>query len=107
MLTTFGFGLGFLASLAGVQLVPFMLNPIFESSSPSDFWGRRWNLVVHGILKRGVYKPVRSKHSRRVASIATFIASGLFHEWLLSGELFESFEYHSERSISSRSLLSI
>lgn len=29
-----------------------MLNPIFESASPSDFWGRRWNLVVHGLLKR-------------------------------------------------------
>ncbi|KAL3810513.1 hypothetical protein ACHAXA_005655 [Cyclostephanos tholiformis] len=84
LLTTFGFGLSFLASLAGVQLVPFMLNPIFESSSPSDFWGRRWNLVVHGILKRGVYKPIRSKYSRLVASVATFIVSGLFHEWLLS-----------------------
>lgn len=44
-LTTFGFGLSFIASLTGVQLIPFMLNPIFESSSPSDFWGRRWNLV--------------------------------------------------------------
>jgi hypothetical protein len=45
LLTTFGFGLSLIASLAGVQLVPFMLNPIFESSCPSDFWGRRWNLV--------------------------------------------------------------
>jgi len=61
-----------------------MLNPIFESTSPSDFWGRKWNLVVHGILKRGVYKPVRTRCSRFVASVATFIASGLFHEWLLT-----------------------
>jgi len=67
-----------------MQQGPFMLNPIFESSSPSDFWGRRWNLVVHGLLKRGVYKPVRSKFSRFTASMSAFIASGIFHEWLLS-----------------------
>ena len=39
--------------------------------------------AVHGILKRGVYKPVRTKYSRLAASTATFIASGLFHEWIL------------------------
>lgn len=50
-------------------------------------------MVVHGLLKRGVYKPVRSlsqpfpKYSRFTASMAAFIASGVFHEWLLSGEL--------------------
>lgn len=75
-LTTFGFGLNFLASLLGYDLIPNMLNPIFESSSISDFWGRRWNLVVHGMLKRGVYKPVRTKYSRLIASTATFLASG-------------------------------
>jgi hypothetical protein len=45
LLTTFGFGLNFLTSLAGVQQIQMMLNPIFESTSPSDFWGRRWNMV--------------------------------------------------------------
>lgn len=84
MLTAFGYGLNFLTSLCGAQQIPMMLNPLFESSSPSDFWGRRWNLVVHGILKRGVYKPVRTKFSRLAASTATFLASGFFHEWLLS-----------------------
>lgn len=83
-LSSFGFGLNFLTSLCGATQIPMMLNPIFESTSPSDFWGRRWNLVVHGILKRGVYKPVRTKYSRLAASTATFVASGLFHEWLLS-----------------------
>ncbi|KAL7545405.1 hypothetical protein ACHAWF_008754 [Thalassiosira exigua] len=82
-LTTFGHGMNTLVTLLGIEPIPMMLNPIFESRSPSDFWGRRWNLVVHGILKRGVYKPVRMKFSRFVASLATFVASGLFHEWLL------------------------
>lgn len=117
-LTTFGYGINFLTSLVGYQQNPMMLNPIFESSSPSDFWGRRyememscyfsyyftsnlilslnntrslsprrWNLTVHGILKRGVYKPFRTRYSRLTASAATFMASGLFHEWLLSSEL--------------------
>ena len=30
---------------------------------------------------------MRSKYSRHMASLATFIASGLFHEWLLSGKM--------------------
>jgi hypothetical protein len=34
-------------------------------------------------LKRGVFKPVYMYSSRSIASIAAFIASGLFHEWLI------------------------
>eukprot|EP01082_Thalassiosira_pseudonana_P012475 g11148.t1 g11148 contig5:209700-211461(+) len=84
-LTTFGYAINTATSLCGIQQHPMMLNPIFESSSPSDFWGRKWNMLVHGILKRGVYKPMRSHNfSRLVASTAAFIASGVFHEWLLS-----------------------
>lgn len=51
-LTTHGYGIFTVTSLCGVQQEPIMLNPIFESTSPSDFWGRRWNMVVHGMLKR-------------------------------------------------------
>ena len=54
-LTTDGYGIFTITSFFGMQQGPFMLNPIFESSSPSDFWGRRWNLVVHGLLKRYVF----------------------------------------------------
>jgi len=48
--------------------------------SPTPF-----HYTVHGVLKRGVYKPVRAKYSRLAASTAAFFASGVFHEWLLSG----------------------
>lgn len=44
------------------------------------------NLVFH-VACRGVYKPVRSKSSRFVASLSAFVASGVFHEWLLSGKI--------------------
>jgi hypothetical protein len=58
-----------------------MRNPMFLSKSPSDFWSRRWNLLIHRVLKGGVYKPIR-KHfkSAALASIAAFMASGAFHE---------------------------
>jgi hypothetical protein len=61
-----------------------MDNPMLEATSPSDFWGRRWNLIIHNCLKEGVYKPVRQAGgSPACAVIASFVASGLFHEWLL------------------------
>ena len=35
----------------GIQSTALTNNPLFGSSSPSDFWGRRWNNVVHKVLK--------------------------------------------------------
>lgn len=35
-------------------------------------------------LKRGVFKPVRSYFSKTAAIMCTFLASGLFHEWILT-----------------------
>jgi Membrane bound O-acyl transferase family len=84
-LTTYceGMALAF-TGLSGCQTMPVMLNPLMESKSPLDFWGRRWNLLVHHVLKNGVFKPVRKYFcSPTVAVVATFVASGIFHEWLL------------------------
>ena len=85
-LTTFGEGLRFLSNLVtGYQTQPLMLNPLMTANSPTDFWGRKWNLLVHQCLKNGVYKPVRFRMggSAIVAVIASFTASALFHEWIL------------------------
>lgn len=84
-LSTFGEGLAFVTTLlTGRQTERLMENPMFESESPSDFWGRRWNLLVHKCLKGGVYKPVRSMGgSKALAVMGAFLTSGLFHEWLL------------------------
>ena len=66
---------------------PFEKQPLFLASSPSDF-GRRWNSLIHHNLKEGVYKPVRAwvgwKHpsSKAAATLATFLASGLLHEYV-------------------------
>ena len=55
---------------------------MFMSTSPSDFWGRQWNSLGHILLKRGFYKPTRKlTGSPIVGALATFVASGLIHEW--------------------------
>jgi Membrane bound O-acyl transferase family len=83
-LTTYceGLALAF-TTVTGYQTQPVMMNPLFESKSPSDFWGRRWNTIIHTVLKNGVFKPVRKHCSRTTAVVAAFLASGAFHEWLL------------------------
>lgn len=73
--------------LLGVQLEPQFSEP-YLSSSLQDFWGRRWNLIVTGILRPTIYKPVLSlsanilgrKWAPMPAVMATFIVSGLMHE---------------------------
>ncbi|CAI9292476.1 unnamed protein product [Lactuca saligna] len=84
-------GLAMVAYLARA-IVGFELEPQFDepylATSLQDFWGKRWNLMVTGILHPTVYLPVRSIFgrflSRDLASLpavtATFIVSGLMHE---------------------------
>jgi len=72
-------------AVSGFKLIDVMANPMLRSSSPSDFWGRRWNRLVHVALKGGVYRPMRkNNYPVWAASMATFAASGIIHEWILS-----------------------
>jgi hypothetical protein len=78
-------GVGMLAALyTGVYFDSYITNnPILLSTSPSDFWGRRWNKLIHTGLKQGVYKPVRWHTGNRfLASIAAFTVSGIYHEYV-------------------------
>lgn len=69
--------------VGGFQTEDSVNNPIFGSSSPSDFWGNRWNMVIHRGLKQGVYKPVRMvTGSRNAATMAAFAVSGIAHEYV-------------------------
>ena len=59
-------------------------SPLTASTSPSDFWGKRWNQMTGNALRRGVYQPLRNNGtSAKVAALATFVVSGLIHEYLL------------------------
>lgn len=76
---------GFMIQLTlGYQCPIAMRSPLLMARSPSDFWGRRWNVLVHASMKRGLYRPVRHyTNSSLVASLAVFVGSGAFHEWLV------------------------
>ncbi|KAI7746509.1 hypothetical protein M8C21_026247 [Ambrosia artemisiifolia] len=83
-----------LVAYAARAVVGFQLEPQFNepylATSLQDFWGKRWNLMVTGILHPTVYLPVRSisgkfltkKWGSFPAVMATFIVSGLMHELL-------------------------
>ena len=87
-------------STLGYRCNPMMKSPILEATSPSDFWGRRWNVLVHAVMKRGLYKPARRRtNSPLAASLAVFVASGVFHEWLvhacfLYGKQHDDYNHH-------------
>jgi len=62
---------------------PFMTNPMGESQSMAEFWGKRWNKLIQTLLKRGIFKPLRSILPKYVAMAGCFVVSGFFHEWLM------------------------
>lgn len=81
-----------IVAYAARAILGFQLEPQFDepylATSLQDFWGKRWNLMVTGILHPTVYLPVRSISGRflpkKLASfpavMASFVVSGLMHE---------------------------
>ena len=54
--------------------------------------------MIHTVLKNGVYKPVRLQKVHRLGAIlGTFVASGVFHEWILWLVFVKEDFYHSSR----------
>jgi hypothetical protein len=45
-----------------------------------DFWGRRWNRIVPGFLREIIFLPVSRRAGAKVALLAVFLYSGLYHE---------------------------
>jgi Membrane bound O-acyl transferase family len=45
-----------------------------------DFWGRRWNRIVPGFLREVIFIPVARRAGAKVALLAVFLYSGLYHE---------------------------
>jgi hypothetical protein len=60
----------------------------YLSTSPQEFWGRRWNVMVSRILHPTVYEPMVKAFSHIIgrkwapipAVVVTFMVSGLMHE---------------------------
>eukprot|EP00977_Amphora_coffeiformis_P003590 scaffold701_cov158-Amphora_coffeaeformis.AAC.18 len=51
------------------------------SRSVSEFWGKRWNLMIHRFLKHGVMRPAKKYYSTSVSIILAFVFSGLLHDY--------------------------
>lgn len=82
----FGFELTSLGEqFKGYYTPPVFFNPLYTSRSPSEFWGRKWNLMIHKILKHGAYLPARQFFVRpHAAVVLTFVVSGLIHDYVWS-----------------------
>lgn len=66
----------------GYTPIEVFRNPLLLATSPADFWGRRWNLLIHGLFKRTIFKPLRARGvPAELAGVSAFIVSGLFHEY--------------------------
>lgn len=70
-------------SLLGFKPMTTMRAPLTEATSPSDFWGRRWNLLVHGLFRRTVFEPLTKRRGwpPTIAAAIAFACSGAFHEY--------------------------
>jgi hypothetical protein len=50
------------------------------ATSLGDFWGRRWNRMVPGLLREVIFFPVARCAGAKVALLAVFLYSGFYHE---------------------------
>ncbi|CAD6263447.1 unnamed protein product [Miscanthus lutarioriparius] len=66
-------------ALLGAELEPQFDRP-YLASSLRDFWGRRWNLMVPGVLRPCVYRPVRARFGAAAGVLAAFLVSRAMHE---------------------------
>eukprot|EP00527_Entomoneis_sp_CCMP2396_P009187 CAMPEP_0198137908 /NCGR_PEP_ID=MMETSP1443-20131203/1339_1 /TAXON_ID=186043 /ORGANISM="Entomoneis sp., Strain CCMP2396" /LENGTH=423 /DNA_ID=CAMNT_0043799481 /DNA_START=229 /DNA_END=1500 /DNA_ORIENTATION=- len=83
-LTTFG------EQIKGYATKPIFDNPLFSSRSIREFWGKKWDLMIHRVLKHGAFLPARKVFaesgytpavSNGMGTLAAFFASGLLHEY--------------------------
>ncbi|KAG7565346.1 Wax synthase domain [Arabidopsis suecica] len=73
-------------AMSDLELEP-QFNKPYLATSLQDFWGRRWNLMVTGILRPTVYEPslqlfsvLGPNYSQVPAAFGTFVVSGVMHE---------------------------
>merc|ERR1719321_120338 len=76
-------------ALAGFDSLDSMRQPLLLSTSIKEFWGRRWNLLIHNLMWRSFFKPLAARGgsaTKHAGAIAAFVMSGLFHEymWLIT-----------------------
>ncbi|CAF4727343.1 unnamed protein product [Rotaria sp. Silwood1] len=62
------------------RIFMFYIALITIFSSSREFWGRRYNRVVHTVLKESIFEPIRLEFSSStIGALITFIINGLVH----------------------------
>ncbi|CAE7251425.1 unnamed protein product, partial [Symbiodinium natans] len=71
-------------ALLGVETGVVFKAPLLLSTSLREFWGRRWNLLIHNLLKRSFFGPLRGGPAwqQHLGGFLAFVMSGLFHEYM-------------------------
>jgi Membrane bound O-acyl transferase family len=69
--------------LAGVDARPLMRAPI-NAQSLGEFWSERWNLAFRDLAHVYVFRPLAPRLGVRGATLATFVVSGLIHDFVIS-----------------------
>jgi D-alanyl-lipoteichoic acid acyltransferase DltB (MBOAT superfamily) len=69
-------------ALFGVRLPPIHNHPIL-ARSVSEFWNRRWNIIVHEMLDRHCFRPLARRGWVRLGMLAAFATSALIHFWIV------------------------
>ncbi len=67
----------------GSQAAPIMCRP-FCSTTLGEFWGRRWNTAFSELLRQHVFLPLSRRVNPQAATVASFVASGLVHDLVIS-----------------------
>ena len=56
--------------------------PLTKSKTPTEFWTKRWNRMVHKLLKGGIFEPAAvCFQNKKAAMFLTFVVSGIYHEF--------------------------
>lgn len=67
----------------GIMAEPIMNAPI-AAQSLGEFWGRRWNRGFNDLVRRYSFYPLVPRFGVINATLATFLASGLIHDLVVS-----------------------
>jgi len=57
-----------------------VFNYPFLSSSPREFWGKRWNLVTQKYIMKILYLPLGGRNNKTLAIIFVYVFVGAMHE---------------------------
>jgi hypothetical protein len=68
---------------AGVAVAPVMRAPACAASL-AEFWGARWNTAFNALVHGIVFRPLARRLGVVGATAASFLASGLIHEAVIS-----------------------